>query len=302
MKLSGEKTQLLKRKYAPIQPETFQQGYFMKYMKSLIHAGENVGTIAAQSVGEPSTQMTLNTFHLAGHGAGNMTLGVPRLKEVLMTTPYNIKTPIMKLFFRKDVPLNLEQCQKFANKFQRLKLSDIVKEIQVSQSIKPNSSGGFGRVYQISLAFDELSDLKANLGIDQTKLGQLFSDHFIPRLMAETFKQLKKGEDSAGESGATSGNKKINSASRAFGQKKGANDLGPGDVDLGEAALLEEDKAIKERSGAKKRAEEAGQRGNRLDEDDEMSDDEKELMNEMNDEMDGRTKISKDVRGYDCQD
>ena len=67
----------------------------MKYMKSLVHAGENVGTIAAQSVGEPSTQMTLNTFHLAGHGAGNMTLGIPRLKEILMTTPYNIKNPIM---------------------------------------------------------------------------------------------------------------------------------------------------------------------------------------------------------------
>jgi len=61
--------------------------------------------------------MTLNTFHLAGHGAGNMTLGIPRLKEILMTTPYNIKTPIMKLFFKKDVPLNLAQCQKFANKF-----------------------------------------------------------------------------------------------------------------------------------------------------------------------------------------
>jgi len=52
--------------------------------------------------------MTLNTFHLAGHGTGNMTLGIPRLKEILMTTPYNIKTPIMKLFFRKDNSLNLD--------------------------------------------------------------------------------------------------------------------------------------------------------------------------------------------------
>lgn len=46
--------------------------------------------------------MTLNTFHLAGHGAENMTLGIPRLKEILMTTPTNIKTPIMHLHFRKD--------------------------------------------------------------------------------------------------------------------------------------------------------------------------------------------------------
>ena len=63
--------------------------YYMKYLKSVAHPGENVGTIAAQSIGEPSTQMTLNTFHLAGHGGANMTLGIPRLKEILMTTPTN---------------------------------------------------------------------------------------------------------------------------------------------------------------------------------------------------------------------
>jgi len=84
--------------------------YYLKYMKSLVNPGENVGTIAAQSVGEPSTQMTLNTFHLAGHGAGNMTLGIPRLKEILMTTPHNIKTPIMKLYFKKDCDLDLNKC------------------------------------------------------------------------------------------------------------------------------------------------------------------------------------------------
>lgn len=47
--------------------------------------------------------MTLNTFHLAGHGAENMTLGIPRLKEILMTTPTNIKTPNMFVYFRKEV-------------------------------------------------------------------------------------------------------------------------------------------------------------------------------------------------------
>jgi len=126
-----EQARALKRKYKPIEPETFRNMYYMKYMKSLVHAGENVGTIAAQSVGEPSTQMTLNTFHLAGHGAGNMTLGIPRLKEILMTTPHNIKTPIMKIYFREDVKVDYDKCQKFANKFQKLKLADVVKQIEV---------------------------------------------------------------------------------------------------------------------------------------------------------------------------
>lgn len=56
--------------------------------------------------------MTLNTFHLAGHGGANMTLGIPRLKEILMTTPSNIKTPCMNLFFRKDKKLSLDQMTK----------------------------------------------------------------------------------------------------------------------------------------------------------------------------------------------
>ena len=76
--------------------------------------------------------MTLNTFHLAGHGAGNMTLGIPRLKEILMTTPTNIKTPIMTVHFQKDCKMNKEQMEAFANKFKRLKLSDLTKEVKVN--------------------------------------------------------------------------------------------------------------------------------------------------------------------------
>jgi len=57
----------------------------LKYIESLAAPGEAVGIIAAQSVGEPSTQMTLNTFHMAGRGEANVTLGIPRLREILMT-------------------------------------------------------------------------------------------------------------------------------------------------------------------------------------------------------------------------
>ena len=53
--------------------------------------GEPVGVIAAQAIGEPSTQMTLNTFHFAGHGEANVTLGIPRLREILMVASKVIK-------------------------------------------------------------------------------------------------------------------------------------------------------------------------------------------------------------------
>ncbi len=54
-----------------------------KYQQSLVHPGEMIGAIAAQSCGEPATQMTLNTFHNAGISSKNVTLGVPRLLELL---------------------------------------------------------------------------------------------------------------------------------------------------------------------------------------------------------------------------
>ena len=64
-------------------PETFSElinEIKYKLNKSLAHPGEAVGAIAAQSMGEPTTQMTLNTFHKSGvTGDKNVTLGVPRL-------------------------------------------------------------------------------------------------------------------------------------------------------------------------------------------------------------------------------
>ena len=64
-------------------------------LQTKVGPGQSVGAIAAQSFGEPSTQMTLNTFHLAGHGGANVTLGVPRLKELLTTK--NTKHSIMSV-------------------------------------------------------------------------------------------------------------------------------------------------------------------------------------------------------------
>eukprot|EP01064_Diplonema_japonicum_P029593 TRINITY_DN4831_c0_g1_i4.p1 TRINITY_DN4831_c0_g1~~TRINITY_DN4831_c0_g1_i4.p1 ORF type:complete len:1925 (+),score=433.43 TRINITY_DN4831_c0_g1_i4:149-5776(+) len=54
-----------------------------RYNSAQIPPGEMVGCIAAQSIGEPATQMTLNTFHFAGVASKNVTLGVPRLKELI---------------------------------------------------------------------------------------------------------------------------------------------------------------------------------------------------------------------------
>lgn len=73
-----------------------------KFNQSLAHPGEMCGTLAAQSIGEPATQMTLNTFHYAGVSSKNVTLGVPRLKEIINVAT-NIKTPSLSVYLEPHI-------------------------------------------------------------------------------------------------------------------------------------------------------------------------------------------------------
>lgn len=72
-----------------------------RFNQSVAHPGEMCGVIAAQSIGEPATQMTLNTFHYAGVSSKNVTLGVPRLKEII-NVAVNIKTPSLTVFLQPE--------------------------------------------------------------------------------------------------------------------------------------------------------------------------------------------------------
>ncbi|ORZ16350.1 hypothetical protein BCR42DRAFT_414870 [Absidia repens] len=75
-----------------------------KYLKAKIEPGTAVGAIGAQSIGEPGTQMTLKTFHFAGVASMNITLGVPRIKEIINAAKL-ISTPIIacELHADKDI-------------------------------------------------------------------------------------------------------------------------------------------------------------------------------------------------------
>jgi DNA-directed RNA polymerase III subunit RPC1 len=76
------------------QVEKFLDHCCSKYLKAMIEPGTAVGAIGAQSIGEPGTQMTLKTFHFAGVASMNVTLGVPRIKEIINAAK-TISTPIM---------------------------------------------------------------------------------------------------------------------------------------------------------------------------------------------------------------
>lgn len=84
---------------------------YSKAVAASCEPGEPVGVLAAQSIGEPSTQMTLNTFHFAGRGEMNVTLGIPRLREILTVATANIQTPSM------DIPLLVIKLSYGLNRF-----------------------------------------------------------------------------------------------------------------------------------------------------------------------------------------
>ena len=98
----------------------------IKHMKSWVTPGEMAGIIAAQSLGEPTTQMTLNTFHLSGVAAkSGMTRGVPRLKELLKVTQ-NPKATSLTIYMRPDLRASKEDARRLTQELEFTTLKDLV--------------------------------------------------------------------------------------------------------------------------------------------------------------------------------
>lgn len=103
----------------------------MKYKQSIIHPGEMVGVIAGQSIGEPTTQMTLNTFHLAGVASkSNVTRGVPRIEELLRLTK-NPKNPSLTIFLNNQDEEDKDKAVNYSNMITYTKMGDVVKSSQI---------------------------------------------------------------------------------------------------------------------------------------------------------------------------
>ena len=112
--------------YTKVALDALSEQIVLKHWKSWVEPGQPVGVIAAQSIGEPATQMTLNTFHLAGVAAkSNMTRGVPRLKELLKATR-NPKAIELTIPLRKDLRTKKEEARRVAQELEFTLLQDIV--------------------------------------------------------------------------------------------------------------------------------------------------------------------------------
>jgi len=103
---------------------------YIEYLSSVAEPGENVGIIAAESLGEPSTQMTLNTFHFAGVAEMNVTTGLPRVIEVLDGRK-EISTQTMDIYLKKPWSEG-KDVRKLAEKIKETTLKDYIKEISIN--------------------------------------------------------------------------------------------------------------------------------------------------------------------------
>ena len=122
---------LVKRRFHQKGLELLLETILLKFKEALVHPGEMVGVVAAQSIGEPSTQLTLNTFHHTGISSKtNVTRGVPRIEEILRLTK-NPKNPSMTVFLHPLDEAHNEKANAYAMKITHTKLIDVVKNIQI---------------------------------------------------------------------------------------------------------------------------------------------------------------------------
>ena len=104
-----------------------------EYNTAKVTPGEAVGLIAAESIGEPGTQMTLNTFHFAGVAEMNVTLGLPRIIEILDGRK-ELDNPMMEIYLKKPYASGkkLEDLRHLALQIKETRLTDISTELSIN--------------------------------------------------------------------------------------------------------------------------------------------------------------------------
>ncbi len=105
------------------------EGIKQAYANAMVEPGEAVGTMAAQSIGEPGTQMTLRTFHYAGVAELNVTLGLPRLIEIIDARRAP-SAALMTIYLKKKYAQSKGKARTFAQKIEMTSVEDVVLQTE----------------------------------------------------------------------------------------------------------------------------------------------------------------------------
>ncbi|EER13182.1 DNA-directed RNA polymerase I largest subunit, putative [Perkinsus marinus ATCC 50983] len=193
--------------------EEFRDVIMHKYARTLADPGEAVGTLAAQGMGEPSTQMTLNTFHLAGHGGVNVTLGIPRLREIVQTASRHLETPAMefpvlgglkvaeelKVMTDGVTSISASIHHSVQGKMTRVSLKDVVVATHVLESVTAaQPSGETMRTYELVVELvDPVMIQKAYPSLSQTAIAHFLDHDFRDKLNSNLKKFIKISESTS---------------------------------------------------------------------------------------------------------
>jgi DNA-directed RNA polymerase II subunit RPB1 len=122
---------LLNKRFNKKALDILMQTIVLDYKRSIVAPGEMVGMIAAQSIGEPTTQMTLNTFHFAGVASkSNVTRGVPRIEEILSLSA-SLKNPSLTVYLKPEDETDREKASTIQYMLEHTRLEEIVKSIEI---------------------------------------------------------------------------------------------------------------------------------------------------------------------------
>ena len=114
----------LDHKLKDSQVQKIIDGAIVQFNQNRVDATEAVGVVAAQSIGEPGTQMTMRTFHYAGVAEMNVTLGLPRLIEIVDARRVP-KTPIMEVYLEPDISSNEKKALAIASRIEAKSVSQL---------------------------------------------------------------------------------------------------------------------------------------------------------------------------------
>jgi DNA-directed RNA polymerase II subunit RPB1 len=122
---------LLNKRFNKKALEILLETIILDYKRAIVAPGEMVGMIAAQSIGEPTTQMTLNTFHFAGVASkSNVTRGVPRIEEILSLSA-SLKNPSLTVYLKPEDETDKDKANTFQYMLEHTKLEEIVKSVEI---------------------------------------------------------------------------------------------------------------------------------------------------------------------------
>lgn len=122
---------IVKERFTKNAFDTLCELIVVAHMKAWVQPGEQVGIVAAQSIGEPSTQLTLNTFHLSGVASkSNVTQGIPRLREILKVTK-NPKATSLTIYMKPEYRQSKEKARELVQDLELTLLRSITNKVAI---------------------------------------------------------------------------------------------------------------------------------------------------------------------------